>query len=358
MDLTKEHLVLCVDDEAPILGALRRCLRGEPYELITLERPGEALDLVRRRPVSLVISDQRMPELSGLELVKAVNRLSPATSSVILTGYPDTTTISERMAKGIQRLIAKPWNDDRLRSTIRQLLREKEIKEGLPLPEMFDGLGRDLMEIVVRAPCRGRTAADVLDRLQFAMAQPEAFLSGLVVLFDQFGALEDSLGTVLKEVVRGAWATGVPTMLLDDSGFSDAFLEVHGWPPFVSAYPIKAGVRRKRVLVVGQSDPYNLEVLVTAVGHRCGIARTPDDADRRLAEEHYDVVLLDLDTTEAGALCPLLETLKGRRHTSLVLLAHQTDPWNRMKFPSLGIPRCLSKPLRAKEVLDTIRDID
>jgi DNA-binding response OmpR family regulator len=127
-------VVLAVDDEVWILRAIQRVMRHEPYDILATDRPEQALDWVMRGDVSVVISDQRMPGMSGTELLDRVRKCSPTTGCVILTGHPGGTVIIKGFTAGVDRMLNKPWDDDVLRRTVRQLVREREIgplREGL-----------------------------------------------------------------------------------------------------------------------------------------------------------------------------------------------------------------------------------
>lgn len=127
--VSSTHTVVCVDDEAPVLAAIRRLLRREPYKVHTTTSPDEALRWVKEKEVSLILSDHRMPGMTGIELLRRVRSVSVDTVRVILTGYPDDNLILEGMDdRGVQWLISKPWKDDDLKRTIRRLLFEKELK--------------------------------------------------------------------------------------------------------------------------------------------------------------------------------------------------------------------------------------
>ena len=117
--------VIIVDDEKEILASFRRLLRNEPYEVRTTTSPRQALEWVDRGEASLVISDQRMPEMLGTQLLEKVGQRSPETARVLLTGYPDSTLLL-RDAPSRPLLMYKPWDDDELRETIRQILSKTE----------------------------------------------------------------------------------------------------------------------------------------------------------------------------------------------------------------------------------------
>jgi response regulator RpfG family c-di-GMP phosphodiesterase len=124
--LRQKHVVVVVDDEQRVLAALRRLLRGEPYELLTTENPAEALRWLEERPVSVLISDHRMPQMSGTDLLRLVRERSPKTTRIILTGYPDSATVQGRADRRIHRLITKPWSEGELRHAILQVLQQRE----------------------------------------------------------------------------------------------------------------------------------------------------------------------------------------------------------------------------------------
>lgn len=112
------HLVAVVDDEPYILASIRRLLRGEPYELRTTERPAQLLDWVQTARVSLVITDQRMPEMKGTRLLQEVEKLSPATGRALLTGDPGSTIILRDFLRVVEWMIVKPWDERLFRRTI------------------------------------------------------------------------------------------------------------------------------------------------------------------------------------------------------------------------------------------------
>ncbi|HLY10681.1 MAG TPA: response regulator [Planctomycetota bacterium] len=125
--LLRKHAILCVDDEPSILAALRRTLSKEPYDLYMTEDPWHALQYVESRPVSLVLSDQRMPEMSGFDMLQAVQKCSPSTIGVILTGYPETYHQRTGIGEGVRCVLLKPWDNPSLTRTLRLLLREMEL---------------------------------------------------------------------------------------------------------------------------------------------------------------------------------------------------------------------------------------
>jgi putative nucleotidyltransferase with HDIG domain len=124
-----EHTVLFVDDEVNILKALQRLLRMEDMHVLTASRANEALELLERNPTQVVVSDQRMPEMSGVDFLAVVRERHPDMVRMMLTGYTEMNVAVDAINRGeIYRLITKPWNDDELRSTIRQAFEQADLK--------------------------------------------------------------------------------------------------------------------------------------------------------------------------------------------------------------------------------------
>jgi len=120
------HTVLIVDDDREVLAALRRTLDREPYDVVTTDRPGLALDWMSHKNISLAISDQMMPEMEGDLFLEQVWRSSPSTGRLLLTGHPERLKAIPSSRRSLLKVMLKPWEDGNLRKTIRTLLRERE----------------------------------------------------------------------------------------------------------------------------------------------------------------------------------------------------------------------------------------
>lgn len=117
----RRPVVVLVDDDPAILSALGRLLRDEPFEILSTSKPEEALDWVGSRAVALVVADERMSNMRGLQLLEEVGRRSPDTARILLTGYPEQSVKRETLEKGVFHLFYKPWNDIALKRAIRRL---------------------------------------------------------------------------------------------------------------------------------------------------------------------------------------------------------------------------------------------
>jgi YesN/AraC family two-component response regulator len=124
-----QYTILCVDDEENILSSLRRLLRGEDYRIMTAASSMEGLKVLEENDVQLIISDQRMPGMSGTEFFAVVRERFPEAIRIILSGYTDVDAITESINKGhIYKLLLKPWDDQRLKLEVKQALEYYELK--------------------------------------------------------------------------------------------------------------------------------------------------------------------------------------------------------------------------------------
>ncbi len=121
--------LLLVDDESNILRALTRMLRRDGYKILTASSGKEGLEVVNDNPdIKVIISDQRMPEMSGTEFLSQVKEISPSIIRIILSGFSDLNTITEAINKGeIFRFISKPWDDDILRENVKDAFRHYQL---------------------------------------------------------------------------------------------------------------------------------------------------------------------------------------------------------------------------------------
>src|SRR5579859_4288274 len=102
-------VVVCLDDDPQVLNAVQRALRRESYQVLTTDRPDTALRWLVERGVQLLITDLRMPDMDGGDLIRVVQKRFPETASLILTGFPDQAPTDHP-----PRLITKPWDDEEL----------------------------------------------------------------------------------------------------------------------------------------------------------------------------------------------------------------------------------------------------
>lgn len=112
--------ILFVDDEERIVNLLRMMFRTT-YEVHTATSGAQALEIIRAHKIHVIVSDQRMPGMLGVELLAQVCKESPDTVRLLLTGYSDLAAIVGSVNDGeVFRFISKPWNQDEIRATLAQ----------------------------------------------------------------------------------------------------------------------------------------------------------------------------------------------------------------------------------------------
>ena len=124
--------IMLVDDEKGILNALRRMLESRAitelssysYKVETFESPVAALRRAEETPFGVVLSDYRMPEMSGVSFLTKIKEIQPAATRMILSGYADLSAlVSAINLAQIQCFMSKPWDDDELRGAIAKAIR-------------------------------------------------------------------------------------------------------------------------------------------------------------------------------------------------------------------------------------------
>jgi response regulator RpfG family c-di-GMP phosphodiesterase len=127
-DTGTERTLLCIDDEPNILASLRRLFRAEGYRVLVAESGAAGLALLEQESVDMVISDMRMPEMTGAKVLEQVCKLQPDVIRILLTGYADIQSIQAAINTGeIYRYIAKPWDDNDMLLTVRQAFERREL---------------------------------------------------------------------------------------------------------------------------------------------------------------------------------------------------------------------------------------
>ena len=120
--------VLVVDDEPDVLSSVHDLLRIN-YEVVTCQRPSEALDhLKAASEIAVILSDQRMPGMTGVQLLQQAQAIRPETTRLLFTAYADIRTVIDAINEGhVFRYITKPWESEELESVIRQAVERHDM---------------------------------------------------------------------------------------------------------------------------------------------------------------------------------------------------------------------------------------
>jgi putative nucleotidyltransferase with HDIG domain len=146
-----KHSILIVDDEDSILNAFKRILADEDYEVHTVNNGFDGLNRLRaaKKPYSLIISDQRMPEMSGVQFFAQAKDISPDSARILLTGYADSDSIIEAINKGgVHLYFTKPWHEEEILLHIKQSISKVEVlAENKRLVELIRVKNDELLEL-------------------------------------------------------------------------------------------------------------------------------------------------------------------------------------------------------------------
>ncbi len=120
----EQETLLLLDDELNIIKALARTLRRDGYRILSTTSVTEAFQLLAENEVQVIISDQRMPDMSGTDFLSQVKAIHPNTVRIVLSGYTDLKSVTAAINEGaIYKFLTKPWDDAHIREHVQQAFR-------------------------------------------------------------------------------------------------------------------------------------------------------------------------------------------------------------------------------------------
>jgi len=252
----KERTLLLVDDEENIIASLKRLLRRGGYRIVTANSAAEGLQRLAETEVDVIVSDQRMPGMTGVEFLRRAKDLYPDTVRIVLSGYTELQSITDAINEGaIYKFLTKPWEDDLLRANIEEAFRQKG------MADENRRLDREVREA-------NAELAEVNQRLQVALAKQN----------EEFSVVEDRGRNALEVLYN------VPTPLIgfDTEGliaFANRDAErllprIREWIGSYADETLPAAFQEVFSLIDGQS----LEVCVDGISYHCS-CRAIDDPD-------------------------------------------------------------------------------
>lgn len=184
--------VLCVDDESNILKSLRRLFISEPFEMFAASSGFEALELMDQHQFDVIISDMRMPEMSGAEFLKKAFAKQPDSYRILMTGYADISSTVAAVNEGrINRYISKPWNNQELITSVHDGLHLVNLEQtNVRLQAQVVAQNQQLKllngELEQQVELRTSQLKQTLQSLKVSMAQVERTNQALLkVLYNQ-----------------------------------------------------------------------------------------------------------------------------------------------------------------------------
>src|SRR5271166_6109535 len=122
-----KHCLLVVDDEPDLVHSVQDLLRFE-YRVLGATRAMEGLEIMKREQVHVVMSDQRMPEMTGTEFLRRLRESYPDTVRLLFTAYADIKAVIDSINQGsVYRYITKPWEPQELQAVLRQAVEHYDL---------------------------------------------------------------------------------------------------------------------------------------------------------------------------------------------------------------------------------------
>lgn len=186
--------LLLVDDEAHILASLKRLLRRDGYTIVTAGSAAEGLQRLAECDVDVIVSDQRMPGMTGVEFLRRAKDLYPNTVRMVLSGYTELQSIIDAINEGaIYKFLTKPWDDGLLRGHVAEAFRQKEMAdENRRLGRQVEAANADYQALNQRLEAllaQQRSEAELLSLAASSARDALEALPGAVVVVDGDGTL-------------------------------------------------------------------------------------------------------------------------------------------------------------------------
>ncbi|WP_336367637.1 ATPase, T2SS/T4P/T4SS family [Marinobacter sp. C2H3] len=302
------YRLLLVDDEPNILASLRRVFQRENYELLFARSGQEALNILEKQPVELIMTDFMMPGMNGSDLLREVRERWPQTIRIMLTGHANTDAVMGSIRDGaVYRFILKPWNDDDIRLTIALALEQYElIQRTKALEQKTRAQSKDLETISKLTATNRSQLAILLHKKGWLNAQQIQQLHR---------EMQSKKHPVIRTLLQHDWLDlrKVFEMLRDDMLFEEVDLrEFQADPSLLSLIPQKICTRQLilplRVhgqrLRLAMVDPMDVN-LIDELGFMTGYTIHPllaetSQMQAKLAEIFGDTSELDDIATKVG----------------------------------------------------------
>ncbi|MES2784643.1 MAG: EAL domain-containing protein [Pseudomonadota bacterium] len=213
---TRKRTLLLVDDEDNIVASLRRLLRRDGYYVVTANSGAQGLQRLAEQSVDVIISDQRMPGMTGVEFLRRAKELYPDTVRIVLSGYTELQSITDAINEGaIYKFLTKPWDDKHLAGHIAEAFVHKEmIDENRRLGSAVIVANHELNEVNERLQRLLSTQREQIDREESSLTVAREVLdniSAAIVGIDLDGMIafvnasaEELLGPAIPVLGRGA----------------------------------------------------------------------------------------------------------------------------------------------------------
>jgi two-component system response regulator PilR (NtrC family) len=329
--------ILVVDDERSMRELLAIVLRREGYEVLLADNGRAAIDLLEREPVDLLISDIKMPDLSGVDVLRAAKKIDQDILGIMITAFASTETAVEAMRLGACDYLSKPFDIDLLKMKVREKIENRQLRQENVLLKRTLGLSHQFANIIGRS----EAMLDVFKMIETIARTNSTILltgesgtgKGLVAQAIHFhslrrdkpmvslncGAMPESLlESELFGHMRGAF-TGADSNkkgLLEVAERGTVFLDEIGEMSAVMQVKLLRVLQERRFRRVGGLEELQADIRV--------IAATNQDLTRAIAEGRFREDLYYRINVIPISLPPLRE----RREDIALLAGHFVEKYN------------------------------
>ncbi len=205
--------IFFVDDDPRAGSLFKRFCRSRPFEVTTFTKPREALEAIRAEPPSLVVTDLKMPEMTGIELLQGIREVDDSLPVIIATGYSSVENAVEALRLGATDFLRKPYDMDELLHQIEQLLQHRELEQE----------NRELRRQLARTSAASQMIgeSEATEKLRKMVAKLSGYRCNIII--------EGESGTGKELVARDLHALGdnadKPFVVIDCGALTDSLLE-------------------------------------------------------------------------------------------------------------------------------------
>ena len=210
----KQHKILVVDDEDANLRLLRRVL-GRDYVVVEAESGAEGIKILEENEISLIISDQRMPGMTGVQLLERSRDIQPDCIKMLLTGYTDLEALIGAINDGkVYKYIQKPWDAEELKLTVKRALESYDLKKHNDW--LLNELKSAMSELEELSMGTIRALADALDaKCDYTAGHSLRVSRFSVIIGKKLGLTEEQLKDIeLGGILHDIGKIGVPESIL------------------------------------------------------------------------------------------------------------------------------------------------
>lgn len=162
--------ILVVDDEQIVLKSCERTLAPEGFNVLTADRAKDALEILKKDSIDLIITDLKMPEMDGVEFIRHIRNIKPDIGVVVITGYPSQESLKETLSLKILDYLPKPFSPALLLDvTIRAIDAKKAVVKEIPQEETIEFIAQKLEGIIKKYRNKPGSLIPVLQEAQEAI---------------------------------------------------------------------------------------------------------------------------------------------------------------------------------------------